>query len=209
MTILATDDFNRADAATLGANWVLLQGIANHQGIFSNAADLAVASARNGDAYDNGITWPNDQYARAKVVTMPDAAGTWAVVVRGEAVSGGQRTFYAAGVDPGDASDNFTRIWKWVGNTLTGLSSSGTNDISAGSIVRLEAVGTTLTCFVDGVQKTQVTDSAIASGKPGIYSVHNAIDVALFDDFEAGDFGSSPSGSPLLTPVYYSAVYRM
>lgn len=194
MAILAADDFNRADAANLGANWVLIQGIANHQGIFSNAADLAVASARNGDAYNGGVTWPNDQYAQAKVVTMPDATGTWGVVVRAEAVGGAQRIFYAAGVSPGDQGDNFTRIWKFVNNTYTNISSSGANDISVGKTVRLEVVGTTLTCFVDGVQKTQITDAAIASGKPGIYSVHNAIDVALFDDFEAGDF-TVPGGS--------------
>src|SRR5216117_2215069 len=124
MSVLASDNFNRANAASLGANWILFKGIANHQGIFSNAADLTVASARNGDAYDGGVSWPNDQYAQAKVVTMPDAAGTWAVVVRGEAVSGVSRTFYAAGVNPGDSGDTFTRIWKFVGNTFTGLASS-------------------------------------------------------------------------------------
>lgn len=190
MTALATDNFNRADAGTLGSNWGMYQGMPNPQGIFSNTADLTVASNRNSGFYDGGVTWPNDQYAQAKVITMPDATGTWAVVVRGEAVSGGQRTLYAAGVSQGDFGNTFTSIWKFVANVQTGLANSGVTDIGVGKIVRLEAVGTTLTCYVDGVQKVQFTDSSIASGKPGIYSVHNAIDVGLFDDFEAGDFAA-------------------
>lgn len=191
MSILATDSFTRADAQNPGANWLLIKGIgvSNDFGIFSNAVDVTTAFTRNADAYDGGIVWPNDQYAKAKCLVMPTSGELWAVVVRSEAVVGTQRNWYAAGTNPADFGNAQTHIWKEVANVFTDLGTTGAVDISAGDTVTIEIVGSTITCKVNGVQKLQVTDSSIPSGKPGIFVQYATINTAVADDFEGGDFG--------------------
>jgi hypothetical protein len=66
--VLATDDFNRADAG-LGANWTTITTSSDPQ-IRSNVVeDLAVAGA-SANALYTGISWPDDQYASLTILTL-------------------------------------------------------------------------------------------------------------------------------------------
>jgi hypothetical protein len=117
------------------------------------------------------------------------------LVLRMNATSA-QRNMYVIGRDPNNYSDQFTHIQKQVNNTITDLTSSGTTDISAGSIGYAEIKGTTLLAKVGGTQKATISDSSHASGTPGLWVEHSVANAALaFDDFTAGDFTVTPEGT--------------
>jgi hypothetical protein len=187
MSVLASDTFTRADATTLGANWGSSGGLGTSCGIVSNQVDVTVTGSRCGNTY-TAVTWPDDHYSKATVVALP--SNTWAVLVRMQV--GASRNYYAAGVNPNDFGDSQTRIWKEVAGVETGLATSGTVDITAGSVVELDIQSTTLTCKVDGITKVSVTDGSFPSGTPGILLQHTAINVGLLDNWEGGDFGGAP-----------------
>jgi hypothetical protein len=63
MAVLASDDFNRTDAATLGTGWSEITF-----GIVSNHAKINTSSD-DGYAYYSGATWPDDQYSEATLGT--------------------------------------------------------------------------------------------------------------------------------------------
>jgi len=182
--ILATDSFDRADAATLGVNWPLLKGESQHLGIFSNQVDTS-AAGDCGNAYDGGISWPGDQWAEAPIATI--GTGETLIWVRGEAFSGSTKNGYQGGTDDGNLGHNNTEIIKRVADTWSELGSSGVNDITAGSVVRVEAEGNAVRVLVDGVQKVAVTDASFSGGNPGLSAIH-AVNVGLFTSFTAGDF---------------------
>lgn len=187
--IRATDIFNSADAPTLGANWLRLKGETNDLGIFSNQADVGTAAADCGNAYDGAINWPNDQYAQVKFAAL--GSSETLLWVRGEAVTGITKNGYQGGTDFGNEGNQFTVILKRVASAWTELANLGSAGIAAGDTVYLEVKGSapgTIKLFVNGIEKLSVTDSSISSGKPGLSAIHSAGDVALFDDFEAGDF---------------------
>jgi hypothetical protein len=73
-----------------------------------------------------------------------------------------------------------------------------TATVAAGDTVRLEAQGTTLRAYVNGVQVgADATDSAIATGNAGVvYS--SSITTKTGDDWEGGTWsaGSPPASSP-------------
>lgn len=179
MAIIATDNFNRANAATLGANWSQ-RSTRNQPGIFSNAVDVDAGGNLDCARY-SGATWPNDQYAQITAVIV--AAAVTAVSVR---VSTTADTAYSGGDDTNDFGAG-RRLWKWVAGVVTEIGSEAIA-LAASDVIRVEAQGTTIRLKINASQRISVTDSSIASGQAGIELQHSAIDVAVLDNFEGGDF---------------------
>ena len=72
MPQLAFDDFVRANAFTLGANWTNTEGSWE---VFSNSAVVTSSGAGSySSTYWNAISWPNDQYSQITVNTI-DSTG--------------------------------------------------------------------------------------------------------------------------------------
>ncbi len=84
---------------------------------------------------------------------------------------------------------NNRRIWKNIAGARTSLASEAI-DIAIDDVLRLELQGTTLTLFVNGVQRLTAVDSSIASGgAPAIIGrVSSGTDFVQLDDFSTGDF---------------------
>src|SRR4051812_40998588 len=120
MTTLATDDFNRANAGTLGANYST-NGVYSQLTIVSNKANVfsLAASLRTAEVY------PNDQWAQATISGITGSMMWGGVVVRGKTAA---ESFYAAGANSGDFGNARQRIWKMVAATRTSLAASGSTD---------------------------------------------------------------------------------
>lgn len=185
MGVLATDNFNRADASPIGAPWTTQIG-SQAMKIVSNAC-TPVSTSMDCGAYNTSASWPNDQYSQCKVTATGGASADLGI---GPAVrcSTSATTFYRA-VWNGAATNNIT-LTKAVAGSYT-LIWTRTATISAGSVLRIEAQGTAIRVFVNGTQVgASTTDSSITSGSAGVqYS--SAITTASLDDWEGGDFSAS------------------
>jgi hypothetical protein len=152
VSLPASDNFNRADAPTLGANWTELEA-ATHD-IHTNEA-RGVASCY---AYWNADVFSGDHYSQVGEVTV---VGTSANVATNMSGSAGNENLYQWG---GGGSGE---LYKWVAGSFTLLQSAGT--FSAGSKLKLSHQGTTLKCYINDVQQGgDVSDSALTGGAPGL-----------------------------------------
>lgn len=181
MTTLATDDFNRANSSTLGANWTAQSGVSS-MSILSNQADVV---DNRGNYYSNA-TWPNDHWSQATILTT---ANILHASVRVRCATAAD-TYYNGGANPTDFGNKNRRIWKTVAGTRTSLGSQAT-DVVANDVIYLEAQGTALVFKVNGTTVVSVTDSSIASGNAGLGGRNFASDSPKYDDWSGGDFSGA------------------
>lgn len=187
MTQLASDNFTRADNASLGTNWT---AVPTETG-FSIASNKAVPFDRLVDScqYYNAITWPNDQYSEITVATISspgvDNTGIGCLV----RASSSADTYYRAWAG-GSAGNLYLR--KRIAGAGTNLASFALS-VTTGDKIRLIASGTTISVQVNGVQKISVTDASIASGNSGI---HYSSTDTLADSISLWTGGDLLSGIP-------------
>lgn len=191
----ATDDFNRADNTSLGANWTTVStGGFDATGfqIVSNAAQPEQLTGDDLELY-TGSTFADDQYAQAKVtVTSTGSNAGLGVVVRG-ATNG---SCYRAVVSK--AASNNVSLFKFVAGAGTNLGNRTTTWVD-GDTLRIEVQGTTITLYQNGVALgATFSDSALASGAPGI-SHSTSITSGSLDDFAAGDLNAVAPGLRVVT----------
>jgi hypothetical protein len=181
MAILVQDNFNRANQNPLAGNWSTPTG-ANALQLSSNAVTYTDFN-NDSSAYYNAITWPNDQYSQCNCTVSNEGGGQGFGPSCREA--SGALTRYRL-VASTAASNNF-ELSKEVSGSFT-LIWDRTSTFTSGNLVRLEAQGTTLRAYNNGVQiGASTTDSSIASGSAGLlYSSRAA--TASGDNFEGGDF---------------------
>ena len=167
------DDFNRADGG-LGANWTVALG--SNMAIVSNEVKTTVASTDQ-FAFWNADTFANDQYAKVVVGSATGSESKTIAAVRCSGVGSGTFKCYWARKDgihrfsPGYAALG--------GGDLTGL--------TVGDVLEIRVSGDQITRWRNGVQfGSAVTDSNIASGKPGMGQWQSS-GTATMDDFEGGD----------------------
>jgi hypothetical protein len=186
---IVSDDFNRSDSTGLGSNWT---SVLQHFDIVSNQAKTTL-SGDNQNVF-TGASWTggNDQYAEAAAITKV-AFGDFGPIVR---ASSSAETFYYFAIDTSDTSSLLGSsitcgILKAVGGSFSTLGSTSAFVINVNDVVTIEANGTSLQIKVNGVVKIgPVTDSAIASGNPGLFGFNSG---NIFDNFAAGDFSAAPS----------------
>lgn len=183
MSVLATDNFNRADASDLGSSWTNI-GDASLS-ISSNAAAAPNGYGTNHVQTYTGVTCPADHYSQAVINNM--TAFYHGVICR----AADANNYYAFGVNPnafGGAGTTY-RLWKVVAGSPTSLG-TGTGTAASGDTFYIEAQGTTIKGFANGVEKVSVTDSDLSGGNFGLV-VYSTAAAARFDDWEGGDFAAS------------------
>ena len=156
---MVSDDFNRADSGTLGANWTNVAG--STWGVVSNRAALG---ATGGFTYWNAVGFDSTQSSQA--VYAETTARTYAAAAR---VQSGAATGYVLYMNgPGNALN----LSKVVAGAETLLGSSiqlgATNDV-----LKVDCNGTTITPTVNGAAISGLgaqTDSAITGGAPGMWT---------------------------------------
>lgn len=200
MATLASDNFTRADAVTLGSNWTNKNS--EWPGIFSNAVDV-VNVGTTCLAYWNQFTWPNDQWSQVTAVISSAASTGFAAGVR---MSLTTRNGYYGGANFSQFGDDNRHLWKYVGDTLTDLGTDGVA-VVANDVLYVEIQGTTLKLFVNGVQKISVTDSSIASGPAGLFVSHGTADIAMLDNWSGGDFSTAASVTNTSPMPFYNTIH--
>lgn len=183
-SILASDSFD-TDGATLGANW-------SNNSIsttFQRVTGLAtVNGSTDAAARYSGITWPNDQRCSVihnKVLTSGGLGAGYGCTVR-TSTSGTTVTYYRF-----VCSTAGWELGKKIADAFTSLATS-TTACANGDVTDLQAVGTTLTAYINNVLVTTKTDSSIASGAAGIAYSSTGGDTT----FGITYFSGSTPGSP-------------
>lgn len=185
-----TDDFTRANSATLGANWTEGQGISTGTGgtIASNLLRNATVSS-TGAARWNTVLDTDDHYCQLQMVTAWAASKVMYLAVRAE--SDGRPNVYAAMTGGGT----------WTVNVMdnagtTSQKSTGSFTPAAGGTYRLEAQGNIYTLKQNGTSigtwndsgGTYVTSSLRRYVCIGIFSSSGNIDA---DNFAAADIAGA------------------
>jgi hypothetical protein len=210
MAQIVSDNFTRANAATLGANWT-----GNYFSSPTLSEDFAIASNRattNTDARDfsgfySGAAWTggNDQYAEITVQTKA-AASDCGPTVRGATAA---QTFYTCDINNADTaalgSTMSVEVYVVSAGSFTLIGSTVNMVVSAGDVIRVEAQGTTIRGLVNGVQKVSGTNSTLSSGKVGMQCWEG---ISTFSLFAAGDFSSGAAFLPKPNLPMLQAVKR-
>lgn len=186
MTQLASDLFNRANNADLGATWDVLPTITNCQIVSNRVRAGSLGNANCSESY-NGVTWPNDQYSEITCGTITGTNGSVGAAVRCSITDWSQYIVLCT-------SAAFDLI-KFVAGSFTSLGTYNTTGAVIGDVVRIEVQGTTLNVYVNTVLRIgPVTDSDIASGRAGIYAEDATAGEHEIDSWAGGDFLTAATG---------------
>ncbi|MET7975744.1 hypothetical protein ABZW44_22415 [Streptomyces mirabilis] len=172
-----TDDFNRADGSP-GANWVQVSGtwsIVSNQLSLGNAGGTIILRA-------TGAMATSDHSAQVTIAaTAAVSHGVWA---RGN-----------SNISQGYLWRNDGTSWNLfsvVGGSFTSIGSYAAAAV-AGDIAKVQAVGSTIKGFVNGIQRVSVTDTSVTTGTSvGIRA--ESTNSLRFDDFTGTDVASGATG---------------
>jgi hypothetical protein len=177
-----SDDFNRANSSDLGAGWVEVSG---DWSIVSNQLSPGAAGGtiilRAAGAMDTA-----DHHAQFTIAaTAPASQGVWC---RGNS-SGGLSSGYLWRND-GSTWDLFSV----VGGSFSVIGSYAAA-AAPGDVGRVQAVGSTIKAYVNGVERVSVTDTSVTTGTSvGIRS--ESAGAIRYDDFAAADIAAGATLSP-------------
>jgi hypothetical protein len=157
-----------------GLNWTNMQTVPGFA--------FGTQSGTNPALYDDSIavltgTWDNDQSAQATVkigtpITAGGACFQESELLLRASLSAHSAKLYEINVADRDDNGSYIHVVRWngpFGNFTTLLSLKGvTYGVKTGDTFRATIVGSTITVYINGVQKAQVTDSTYASGHPGM-----------------------------------------
>jgi uncharacterized protein YjdB len=152
--------------------------------INKNGAGRGVGSVNANDifAFWSGNTFSNDQYSQARIAGgLASGSQFVQIIVRATGTGDGRYNNYLFYTD-GLAGANHTEVAKNInGNQITFKSFPVT--FAAGDIIKISAVGTTITCYKNGVSIGSITDTSLPGGAPGVGVYGSTVTV---DDWEGG-----------------------
>lgn len=181
---LASDNFNRSDGP-LGANWD--DGYSGFIALTIHSTTVCVASGAGGtpavESY-NGVSLPNNQYAQMDFSFWNPSSTQTGLGLRMAAPA--TMTFYLY------LTANFgtvaNEIYKVVANSYTQLAANASPSWAAGAVMKATVDGSTHNLWQDGVSILSASDSAITSGRAGIWCVPgSSILRAQLDNFVCGE----------------------
>ena len=195
MAVLSTDDFNRGDGG-LGANWTTVTGFDNPT-IVSQIVEPSVVNTGNA-AIRTAESYPNDQYAKLRVVSLSSVTRAIGISLRGTTTEHTQYDCLAIG--PFGTTTELS-IRRYNAGTMTQLATTGaTVTLASNDTVEARIVGTVISMYINGSGSPTLSydDSAapIESGKPGlqVFLLSGPNSDSRVDDWEAGDFGTPITG---------------
>jgi hypothetical protein len=167
MAQVATDNFSRPNAGTLGSNWTPLLGSNDGalQIVGGTVESTAPSPVIGKEMYYGGLTWGPDQYSEVEILT---ASGTG---YEGPAVRmTSNDTHYACVVTNTGAGTASVAILLDQAGTYTTLATSNTAAVVPGDTVRCSVRGTAIVMSDQTSDATllTVTSGALTSGYPGL-----------------------------------------
>jgi len=194
-----SDDFNRANSASLGANWVEIESSTTVFQVTSNTLRIRKTTTARGLAHFNQ-SFNNDQFSELEYRGNISAAFGGPAIRIDPASTVADCTCYGVMVDDGGSPD--IRLLKWNGVAMTFVAATtlatDSHSVSVGEVIRIEATGTTIRVLVDDVEKISVTDADIGSGRLGMVSpsIAGFTLVGIWDNFAGGDLNGGISLNP-------------
>jgi hypothetical protein len=182
--ILFTDDFTRANENPLAGNWSTAASWDAMQ-LLNNQVGAAAGPAGNA-SYVNSVSVPDDQYAESpfvqSLVNIVSAGG--GVCVR---MATGAKSYYCLQIFNGTSTNPVTLdVFKEVAGSYTSLGQAPYT-YTPGDVFRIEAQGTAIRGYVNGVLKLSATDSDLASGPFGLSGfISSAPAGQLYGSFTGG-----------------------
>ncbi len=163
---LATDNFNRANGG-LGAGWTAIS-----DGAMSIASQQVIGTVgKNTGEIRTGETYASDQFSQISVTSTALSGGQWiAAAVRMQ--NSGQNAY--AGLYYWNFGSPELMLFLRTGGAWTQLNAVNTAALAAGTTLKLQAVGSTISFLVNGAQRLSVTDATLTGGAPGIMAYGNA-----------------------------------
>jgi hypothetical protein len=175
-----TDDFNRADSTDLGAGWVEVSGdwsIVSNQLSPGAAGGTIILRAAGAMASDDNS---------AQVTIASTAAASHGVWCRGN-----------ANISSGYLWRNDGSTWDLfsvVGGSFTAIGSYAAA-AAPGDVAKVQAVGSTIKAFVNGVERVSLTNTHVTTGvNVGIRS--ESAGAIRFDNFTAADVTAGATLTP-------------
>jgi len=176
-----TDDFNRSNEAPLTTPWVW-DNSTGMDGSYIELSSNAVKSIfHNANALNYYTSWAsgNDQFSALKLSGAIDTSNGSGLGVSVRWNTGG--TAYFCVID----ASGFIQFGKLVASVVTNITSRSVTYVG-GTELALSVLGTNFRIWYGGVQQgADITDSSIASGKPGIVYIQD-VDGSLGDDYRCG-----------------------
>jgi hypothetical protein len=184
MPALATDNFDRANNADLGASWTVIDGA---MAILSNAATYTSSGSDAAEAY-TAIEWPNDQYAQVAISSVGASAAESGIGVMLRCASA--TNYYRIVVD-NQVSNNIT-VAKIVSGAYSVITSR-TQAWTSGDILKVEVQSNTLRVYRNGVQLgADITgDATLTAGDVGLFYSSTGTPGINVNNFEGGDFAAT------------------
>lgn len=173
-----TEDFNGANKATCGYDltWTA------QQGAFDNYNNAARQTDTRGHVRADHDLGASDNYAQAAVTSCADGAANYQAGVSARCASGSSTRYGFRLVRYFDPDQQDLYLWGGSGG-VTSLGYNGENT-SPTVTIKVDCNGSTITGYVGGTQKKQVTSTTYATGtRGGLYGYN----VVTLDDFEASD----------------------
>lgn len=193
---IATDNFNRTSGA-LGSNWATLNNISGDD--MKIVANLRVTGGSSGSnraaaRWVGAGSFTADQYSSIVIKFLDFVSSSYSigVICRASADTDSARDFYEVLVQSNSSGPNYTTEFnKVVNGTRTSLNSAS-RAWAVNDRVECEAEGTTIRALKNGTAFSTVTDSAIATGNPGIAGSNDNVDSnSTGDDWEGGNLTAS------------------
>lgn len=197
---LCTDSFNRADSALGGSTldnanggsesdtWTSIAGTWSVGPTFPNVA-RETAGTNPATIIVNSTTAVDVQRVS---ITLGGSAGN--VGVQGPLARYNAGDYYLFYISADGAQG---QLFKRVGGSFTQLGASG-GVLHAGDVMSVDCSGTSISTYINGVLDIgPITDSAIATGRPGMFDLGN--NTALFDNFKYEVTAVAGGFTPLLS----------
>jgi uncharacterized protein YjdB len=133
-------------------------------------------------AFWSGNTFGNDQYSQARITSGLVSGSQYVqITVRAKGRGDGIYSNYLFYTD-GVAGANHTEVAKNINGTQITIRSFPVG-FAAGDVIKIAAVGTTITCYKNGVALGSITDTSLPSGSPGVGVYGSTV---TLDDWEGG-----------------------
>jgi len=177
-TIIASDNFNRTNSSTRGANWT--NPMVNYPQIISNTAS---GTGLNADepAYYNAATFGNNQFSRVTVGSLTSGDAEIQLLLRASG-TGASFNAYVATV----GANGYITFSRYV-NAGWVMDASSAVSFTAGDVAEFRVIGTTLQILKNGSVVASRTDTNYSSGKPGL-GFWADLSAATADNWEGGEF---------------------
>jgi uncharacterized protein YjdB len=140
-------------------------------------------------AFWGANTFDNDQYSQVRIAGGLSSTTQYVqIIVRASGTGDGVYNNYLFYTD-GVAGAGHTEVAKNIKGTQITLRSFATT-FATGDVIKIGVVGTTVTCYKNGVALGSITDSSLPGGSPGVGVYGNAVRI---DDWAGGTTAVAPA----------------